>query len=379
MQTASLHADARADERMRARRILIERRLAQFQPPFRQRVAAFASRHPRLEDLVLSFPALLFALAVPQHGRERERARALVIDGASLRDAAAAARVPLWLRRLRPTMLRSPLPLLPDGLFISRQVLNHVPRSARRVSGWLDAISSAASVADDGVGVWMARVWQQRPPRLEPAGERGIALWAWYSRNVPDDPCRVGIAWSPGLSFCRALDHADEWRTNVSLYLKLGDEPLRDLWFGPGTVGPFEIVPLQTFDDVVGEAHEMKNCVRWYGPELVESVCRLWSIRRGGERVATFEVSQAHESPFAYVSQLKLVDDKPAPEGIWRIAQEWLRAQPHQHIGWRQEKVSVPPAQVAAWRRMWRPYWLAKRCIPPWLQLTPSEATIREL
>jgi hypothetical protein len=175
------------------------------------------------------------------------------------------------------------------------------------------------------------------------------------------------------MSFCNALHHTDEWRTNVSLHLRLGGRPLADLWFKPGRVGPFEVVPLRTLEDVVGEAQAMKNCVRWYGAELAQNISRLWSIRRNGERVATFEVSQAHEGPFAHIAQVKLVDDKPAPEGIWRIAQDWLRGQERQLIGWRQVEESVTPAQIAAWRRMWRPFWLAKRRVPAWLPLMPNE------
>jgi hypothetical protein len=86
MQIVSLHADARADERQRARPDRFERRLARFQPRFRSRVQALAARHPRLKDLVLSFPALLFALAVPRPGYDRERVCARVIDGAPLRE-----------------------------------------------------------------------------------------------------------------------------------------------------------------------------------------------------------------------------------------------------------------------------------------------------
>lgn len=376
MQTASLHADARADGRARASNDLIERRLAQFQPPFRKRVAAFAAQHPRLQDLALSFPALLFALAVPRYGRDRERARTLVVEGAPLREAAVAARVPLWLRRMKPQALTAPLPFLPGGPFVGRQVVNHVPRSPRRVSGWLDAIARAAWIAGDDVAVWIARVWEGRQPKVSVREEHWVALWAWYSRHVKDDPCHVAT-WSPGLSFCNALHHTDEWRTNASLHLRLGGGALSDVWFKPGMVGPFSIVPLRTLADVVGEAREMKNCVRWYGPELAENVCRLWSIRRDGERIATIEVSQAFEGPLAHISQVKLVDDNPAPEGIWRIAQEWLRGQERQNIGWRQVDDAVSPSQAAAWRAMWRPFWLAKRRIPSWLPLTPNERALR--
>lgn len=356
MTTALLHADARADAHGRARPDLLERRLRRFHPRFRPQVRALAERHSRLKDLALSFPALLLALAVPRAGYDRERVCALVVEGAPLRNLAPLAHVPIWLRRLEPQAFTRPLPMLPDGAFVSRQVVNHIPRSPKMVSDWLGAIAQAAKIADEAVAMWTAREWQQKPKRVRAHTVRWMHLWAWYARHVPDDPCRVNAAWTPSLSFSTAQRLAGEWRTNLLLYLKLGDKPLADMWFKPGVVGGFEIVPLATYSDVVAEALAMKHCVRWYGSDLDENVCRLWSIRRNGARVATFEVSQAGESPFAHIAQVKLADDKRAPEGIWKVAQAWLCAQQRTCLGVYERPRNVMPAQAQAWRRMWRPY-----------------------
>jgi hypothetical protein len=48
-------------------------------------------RHSRIADLAASFPALLFALAVPRHGLDPALALARVIDGVGLAEVAAAA------------------------------------------------------------------------------------------------------------------------------------------------------------------------------------------------------------------------------------------------------------------------------------------------
>ena len=47
---------------------LVQRRLRRYAPPFRPHVHTLANRHPRLADLAVSFPALLFALAAPRPG-----------------------------------------------------------------------------------------------------------------------------------------------------------------------------------------------------------------------------------------------------------------------------------------------------------------------
>ena len=86
-----------ASRRVATRSALLERQLRRYHPHVQGRIRALAVRHTRLADLAASFPALLFALAVPGTGLDPARALARVIDGQSLPDAAAAARIPPWL------------------------------------------------------------------------------------------------------------------------------------------------------------------------------------------------------------------------------------------------------------------------------------------
>jgi hypothetical protein len=114
-----LRAQARADD-TRAR--LVQRHLARYAPDVRARICAAAGRHPRLADLAVTFPGLLFALAV--RGVDVEQARAHVVAGRPLRDAAEAARVPMWLRKLPPDRC-------PDGRQFDRETFE---RSAKLVA-----------------------------------------------------------------------------------------------------------------------------------------------------------------------------------------------------------------------------------------------------
>src|SRR3977135_3678068 len=61
MQSNLLRAPARGT----ARSDLLERQLRRYCPRSQGAVRALAMRHPRIADLAASFPALLFALAVP--------------------------------------------------------------------------------------------------------------------------------------------------------------------------------------------------------------------------------------------------------------------------------------------------------------------------
>jgi len=73
-------------------------------------VAATADRHPWIADLAASFPALLLALAVPRRGFDPEPILTAAAAGASLKQLAADAGVPLWLRALSPECFVRALP-----------------------------------------------------------------------------------------------------------------------------------------------------------------------------------------------------------------------------------------------------------------------------
>jgi hypothetical protein len=82
-----------APHREAARSDLLERRLRRYHPRYQGAVRVLAMRHPRIADLAASFPALLFALAVPRPGLDPEPALALAIDGLGLAEVGAAADV----------------------------------------------------------------------------------------------------------------------------------------------------------------------------------------------------------------------------------------------------------------------------------------------
>src|SRR5262245_62246863 len=107
---------------------LVERRLHRYCPRFQGAVRALAMRHSRIADLAVSFPALLFALAVPRPGLDPARALDLAIEGAAFAEVAVAAEVPMWLRRLSPEALADPIMKLPDGELFRRQSAHHLPR-----------------------------------------------------------------------------------------------------------------------------------------------------------------------------------------------------------------------------------------------------------
>ncbi|MCP1830457.1 hypothetical protein J2R76_007157 [Bradyrhizobium sp. USDA 4532] len=149
--------------------MLLEHQLRRYHPHVQGRVRALAMRHTRLADLAASFPALLFALAVPRAGIASARARACVIDGRSLADAAAAAGIPLWLRRLPPEAFTAPITGLPDDELFRRQIANHLPPSPKLAPIWLKIRRGGCRARHGPAAVWIARELVPAPPRTRVA------------------------------------------------------------------------------------------------------------------------------------------------------------------------------------------------------------------
>ena len=369
-----------APRREPVRSDLRERRLRRYQSRVQSRVRVCAMRHPHLADLALSFPALLFALAVPRRGFDPEPALACVIEGRSLAEAASAAGLPMWLRKLPPEAFVRPIDPLPGGELFRRQIGNHLPRSPKLMPTWLQLVSEMAALAHEPAAVWIAREYIRAPRALNVGCVRRLALWAWFSSS----PVTLGREliekpWTPDMKLDAALSAAAEWKTMIALHANVGRQPIRDMWLHPGRVGDYEFRPLDDIADIVEEGVAMRNCVRTYGDDIAHNRSRLWSVRRGGERVATLEIRAGYHDPLVNVYQLKGPGNAAVPRELWWVARRWLFLHDLPQIETGRVRWRRAPLDSSAWRALWRPYWLAKRRIPAWLPLAPSRVALEAL
>jgi hypothetical protein len=370
---------SRAPVRSSARSDLLERQLQRYRPPFQAAVRALATRHPRVADLALSFPTLLFALAAPRHGVDPACAIARAIEGAPLAEVAAAADVPLWLRKLPPEALSCPLAKLPDDKLFRRQIANHLP-SRKAASTWLCAVSEAVELADNAFAVWIAReiVNDRRSVKLDRL--RRVALWAWFS--CQPDTFGHGLIekrWTPDMRFRSARDAADDWRTTVELHAYLGREPVADVWLRPALVHGYSFRPLASASEIVEESRAMSNCLRTYGDCVAHNRYRLWSVGRDGRQVATLALGFGFRDPLPNVVQLKGAANSEPPFEVWFAARQWLNGHDLSRFAAKRRAWNSVPPDRAIWISLWRPYWRAKRRLPAWLPLAPSRNALDAL
>jgi hypothetical protein len=354
----------------------LERVLARFRARHRAQISSLAAQHPRLADLAATFPGLLFALSSPGHGLDPRPAIDLAIEGAPLRKIAAAARIPLWLRRLPPEAFDAALDRLPDGDDFRCRIASRLPRSPKLASIWLQTVADAARWGNSQMALWVARELIRNAKDFKLERIRLLALYAWYSARSDTAAHRlIRKAWHEDMCLPTAVEEAAEWCTALDLKLNLGCGAI-DPWLEPCAVMGFDFVPLCSEAQIVQEASAMRNCVRTYGSDLVHNRSRLWSIRRNGARVATISVGFRGQ-PIFNILQLKGPSNSQAPKEIWAAARCWLVR--HDLMTIEPSKVGRVPLDRSAWTETWRPYWLSKRSIPDWLPLAPSRGALNRL
>lgn len=358
---------AEADVRVPSRRLL--KQLSRFPKHTQSAVRQIAVEDARLADLAMSFPGLLFAMAVPRRGCDVQRTRQLVMMGAPLKAAADAAGVPMWVRGLPPEAFAHRLPPLPDSAKFRLEVANTLPRLRKNASAWLNAVAEAYAIAGEDVALWVAREYRDgrsfRGRRL-----RRVCLWAWFSSQSEVLPARRFMArtWSPAMGWTTASHWAAIWLEALELYCHLGEHTLVEPFAGQAVVLGYAFIPLDTAVAIDAEAVAMRTCIRAYGSDVAAGVCRLFSIRYEGARIATLEIGYGYLDPYPVILQLRGPDNANVDPLVWMAARRFVVAQ----------GVLCPVPQrtenrldAQAWMRWWRPYWLAKRLIPDWLPLQP--------
>jgi hypothetical protein len=359
---------------------LLERRLQRYHPRFQGTVRALAMRHSRIADLAASFPALLFALAVPRRGLDPVSAIAGVIGGVALAEAAAAADLPLWLRKLPPEAFARPIPRLPDGELFRRQIANHLPRSPKLAPAWLQAVADVADLAHESAAVWIARELNREPRRVNPARLRLISLWSWFSvQQATFGNELIGRRWTPDIRIGRALAAADDWRMMIALHVNLGPQPISDMWLQAGRVAGYDFLPLTSTAAIAEEAKAMRNCLNTYGYNVAHNRSRLWSVRRYGERIATLKIACRYRDPLPNIVELRGAANADVTRELWWVARQWLHMHDLSQIDMGRRKWGTAPLDRATWLSLWRPYWLAKHRIPDWLPIAPSRDALGTL
>lgn len=329
-----------------------------FAYPARREVRRMMRSSARLADLAVVFPGAMYALATRRGSQEmRDTAMALIEDGAALKAVARTLDLPLWLRRLPPEAFIKPIPTVPSSENFTRRVATRLPAAPTHAAVWLDSIAFGARACNEDFALWLA----DQPIFGEPGKPEQmfgvLAAYAWHSR-APHTRAHslIVVPWRPEIAFDTALCAAKSWLNRMRLTLQLGPGVLTDPWLSGGQVRGYTFVPLLDRTEILTEARAMQNCADQYAERLADDRCRLFSIRREREHVATLEIGpHTREAGMLAITQLKGRHNMAAPLDVWQAAYAWLAAQ----SGLRRLPPRIPPERKLdgeAWRQLMAPY-----------------------
>ncbi len=346
-----------------------------FSYPARREVRRLMRSSPRLADLAAVFPGAIYALATRRGTPEaRDEAVVLIEQGAALRTVARVLELPLWLRRLPPEAFQKPFVGLPASESFARRVANRLPAAPGHSALWLESIAFGTRACHEDFALWLAdqAIFGEsgKPEQLFSV----LAAYAWHSRATQTRAhTLIVVPWRPEIAFDTALCAAKSWLNRMRLVLQLGPGVITDPWLSGGTARGYTFVPLLDRMEILAEARAMQNCADQYAERLSDDRCRLFSIRRENEHVATLEIGpHSREAGMLAITQLKGRHNMAAGLDVWQAAYAWLASQ----SGLRRLPPRIPPERRLdedAWRQLMGPY-RRRTSGAPWLAETTTQA-----
>jgi hypothetical protein len=346
----------------------LESQIRRFPRSFRRRLRKLVRGSSRLGDLLYSFPGLAFVLAAGGRAHDaRGRAVKLVKDGQSLSKVAAALDLPLWMRRLPPEAFGEPFGTVPGSEGFVRRIVNEIPDKPDRMAMWLRWVLFGAEACGESFALWLARQRIYQAEDVERVPLLPLAAFAWFSLEEGGGPARGLIAkpWYGTMRFRVAVEETRCWLERVVLdYCRAGGGATNGNWFKTRKVAGYRFMPLLTPGELIEEGGKMNNCVATYAAKAAEGACLIYSIRRGGRRVATMEIQPRGGTPV--IVQLWAAGNTNAGEDAWRAANGWLSKQGGYPLAG--GNAFVHAALVPSrWEAIWRPFWEATPRFKPGL------------
>lgn len=352
----------------------VEAEVARFAAPVRREMRRLIRQSPRFQDLIIVFPGAAFAIASRRGPKaDREAATEMISNGAPLKSVARRLGLPMWLKKLPPEAFLRPLGPVPSGETFARRISSRMPRATSHSAFWLEAVLFANEACGEDFALWLAEqpLFADRSDASRLFGV--LAAYAWFSRSSTTASRLIVVPWRPEIAFDTALCSAKSWLNRLRLLLQLEPGALTDTWLVGKQVSGYDFVPLIDRDALLLEAQAMQNCADQYAERLAREKCRLFSVRRNGNHVATLEVGpHGRETGVLCITQLKARHNMPASIEVWQAAYAWLALQ----SGLKRLPPMVAPERPfneRVWRELMAPYrdavngapWLPQRLSQP--------------
>ena len=186
---------------------------------------------------------------------------------------------------------------------------------------WLLAVGVAQKIGQDDFVRWVVMKANQFPGgRIEIENfVHDLGDWVLACKN---NEGRVTRRFSPDMSLRTVMQLSEQWHEAVAK-AKGPEYQFPQPWYPGDKIKKFEIVRLTSSTELYQEGRAMHNCVGTYGRQVAEGHCYIYSIRRNGERAATFQIIK-RENERVEIVQIRAACNKPVPREVVASARKWL-------------------------------------------------------
>jgi PcfJ-like protein len=304
---------------------------------FKERYAIYraASLSRRALQLAAAFPALALAVFDDHqfirnddwHTREADRravnarcaeAVRLIEVGAPLKIIADLMRVPMAFRKVKPGA--ASLVFSGFTLDVQRPVHTYMPDSLPRMKLWLRCVWVTERAGHEFVG-WAAKHALEIGGTFDEIRNFLVDLMDWVDACYPERrkkreagapeqraPMRGGEQFvtrrfTPDMSLKTVIKLSHDWHEAVANNMAGPDCDFPEPWCPAGYSGGFAIIPIVSAAELYLEGRTMHHCVGTYGGSVQGGHAYVYSIREGGERIATLSLQRYEQR--ATIEQLR--------------------------------------------------------------------------
>lgn len=293
------------------------------------RACALSRRAMQLTETFPILAVLVYSAGSNVPDERKSHAACLVDRGARLRDVAGAIGIPMALRCIKPGAVH----LVRE--FCERpELICSMPDTTQLQRLWLRTVDWVIKNTEDDFVAWVAR----RIPELA-LGRQHYTEIESFLADVVDWVRAAKPAGSrhfaPTMSVRTVTALSAEWHEAIHTADRSGpNSAFPAPWFPAAKVGDLEIVPITDMDALYLEGSAMHHCIGQYVDSVLAGRFYAYSIRRGGERVATlglkrsFKFEQDVCTYKAEITQIRGHCNVEPPQAITAVVKSWLREQP---------------------------------------------------
>ena len=256
-----------------------------FHPIVRENIYRGAAISQRALQLIDAFPVLGMVIYCPADcwWDRAPGAVKMVERGARLNQIASFMDIPMWTRKLKPAVAHW-FGYVPDDLQC------YLPEKTWEQRLWLRAFMSRGPDNPD-FAYWIARNVLKVGNRIGPVLHFLSDMNDWVMEAKRKKPRCITRPFSPDMSVNTVRTENELWHEAIAK--RKADKSNYKIpapWCPAGQVNGYQIVPLESTEELWKEGRAMHHCAGAYDYRVAAGKCYMYSVRQGDNRLATVEL-----------------------------------------------------------------------------------------